>query len=471
MRQLRPRLGLCAIGLGLATSHLSAAPGANVNVSNLPGAQDEPTIAVDPADDQILLAGSNSFREGTIRLYSSTDGGATWASGVAYQAPASLDDSCAADPGAAIDRTGRQYFSFLRFRPCLTGKPRLYVINRAGPDAPWSTPVLVAPLRDARFDDKPALAVDVSPRSPYENRVYVAWVRTSKTIVFSIRLSHSDDSGRTWSRPVTVNRTGANQTGQEVTYPSVAVSGAGTVYVAWDDVSNIRLKIARSIDGGEHFQRERTVVPFSIVPIPHCGSGVVIRAVRATCVHANPIVAVDRSHGSYAGRVYVSYAKTGINGDAGVFVSVFDSQLRRLALGRDPEQGVEVVPARGSIPDPKRPDQFWPQSAVDPTSGALWVCFYDTWRDLTFRSAFYSCAISRDGGKSFSRRVKAASVASDETQQGADRHEYGDYEGLAVANGVAHPIWTDSRDLPTLQEEIYTTMLSEPDLRPPAPSG
>ena len=37
-------------------------------------------------------------------------------------------------------------------------------------------------------------------------------------------------------------------------------------------------------------------------------------------------------------------------------------------------------------------------------------------------------------------------VATDETQPGTDARQYGDYEGLAVANGVAHPIWTDSRE-------------------------
>ena len=55
---------------------------------------------------------------------------------------------------------------------------------------------------------------------------------------------------------------------------------------------------------------------------------------------------------------------------------------------------------------------------------------------------------------------RAASVASDETQPGADPREYGDYEGLAVANGVAHPIWTDSRNLAVRGEEIYTTTLT-----------
>ena len=74
---------------------------------------------------------------------------------------------------------------------------------------------------------------------------------------------------------------------------------------------------------------------------------------------------------------------------------------------------------------------------------------------------FYACTVSRNGGRTWAPRVRAASVASDETQPGADLRQYGDYEGLAVANGVAHPIWTDSRDLRTFAEEIYTTRLAE----------
>ena len=58
-----------------------------------------------------------------------------------------------------------------------------------------------------------------------------------------------------------------------------------------------------------------------------------------------------------------------------------------------------------------------------------------------------------------------ASVASDETSYPAFSFQYGDYEGVAVAGGVAHPIWTDSRrnqDTTTgcsrgLMEEVFTT--------------
>ena len=456
MRRLLAGLGAAALAAAAVGAH--AAPGPEVAVSVLPGAQNEPSIAIDPRDGQVLLAGSNSFREGTIRIYGSSDGGSSWETATAYPAPGSLEETCAADPWVGVDRLGRQYFSFLRFTPCRGGRPRVFVVTRANVAASWTEPRAVSPLAGARFDDKPSLAVDTSPVSPFVNRVYVAWVRATSALRLSIRISHSDDGGRTWSPPATVSRMGT-----EVTYPSIAVSAEGHVYVAWDNVTSYRLQIARSTAGGATFEPERPVAQFSLVPIPHCGSGVVIRAVRGTCVHANPIVVVDRSRGPFRGRVYVSYAQTGIAGSAGVFVKAFDSRLREVPFSAD-LNGIAVSPTKGALPERRRPDQFWPHSAVDAATGALWVCFYDTWRDRTFRSAYYSCAVSRTGGRTFSRLVKAATVASDETVPEADAQEYGDYEGLAVAGGVAHPIWTDSRDLPFLAEEIYTTRLRQADV-------
>jgi len=429
-----------------------------VAVSKLPGVQNEPAIAIDPSNDRILLAGSNSFREGSMRVYSSGDGGSTWTQSFAYPPPASFLSTCASDPGVAIDLTGRQYYSFIRTTPCSTGHPRLFVASRSGPKAVWGTPVLVNPLRTSVADDKPAIAVDASPSSPHRNRVYAAWSRLSHNQVLSIVLSHSDDGGRTWSRIVKVNRTGDQET-----YVGVAVSRNGTVYVTWDDSSSYRLAIARSTDGGAHFEPEHQVIAFSIVPIPSCGSGILIPASLRVCLHPNPIVSVDRSRGPRSGRGYLSYAKTDFGGDEGVFVKAFDSRLRPL-LGGPNDDGVAVAPA----PRDTRPDQFWPASAVDSSTGALWVCFYDTNGDPARRTAFYLCTVSRDGGRTWATGVRAASVASDETQPGADTRQYGDYEGLAVANGVAHPIWTDSRDLGTFGEEIYTTRLAGTDVPAPA---
>jgi hypothetical protein len=445
-------LGLAV--LGAASLPAAQAAGPEVNISRLPGPQSNATIAVHPTDGRILLAGSNSVLEGAPRVYASVDGGLTWRAALAHRKPSSPRASCSADPGVAIAPSGRQYYSFVRAQPCREGAPqRVYVVTRAGATASWSKPILVAGLDGARFDDKPAIAVDASPSSRFHGRAYLAWTRL-RGATFSIVLSHSDNGGRTWSRPVRVNRSG-----RDLTYASVAVSRTGAVYVAWTDVGNFAVKVARSTDGGTRFVRETKVAAFVAVTIPRCGSGIVIPAQPRTCVQANPIVSVDASRGPYSGRVYVSYAKTEFRGMQAAHVAVYDPALRAVRPSGDAGgEGRPVAPS----PAGERSDQFWPQSAVDASSGVAWVCFYDTLGDPTRRTARYWCTLSRDGGVTWARPLPAASVASDETQPGSQNH-YGFYQGLAVANGVAHPAWADSRHLAELAEEIYTTRLTESD--------
>ena len=449
---------LCAVVLtvALAAAGASGVTGPEVSISRLPGAQSEPTVAIHPSNDQILLAGSNNLAEGSMPVYSSTDGGVTWEVGTTARPPESRNASCAGDPGVAIDASGRQYYSYLRATPCESGEPRLFVVSRPGPDAPWSKPVRVAHPGRSRYDDKPAITVDTSAASPHRSRVYVAWSRISQRGVYSLVLSHSDDVGKTWSRPVKVNREGS-----VLKYATVAVSRRGIVYVAWDDNSAYSLKIARSTDGGASFEPQRHVVSFSIVPIPHCGSGVVIVAHGLACVHANPILSVDRSRGRFAGRVYLSYGRTHFSGSPNIIVHAYTRELRPVSLSKSRAEGVSIVRTAAGA----HPARFWAQSAVDPSTGALWVCFYDTTGNTGARRAYYRCTVSRDGGRTWATPIRAASVASDATQPGASPRAYGDYEGLAVANGVAHPVWTDMRDLSTLSEEIYTTTLTLADFR------
>jgi hypothetical protein len=446
------------VALAVASLAAGAAGSApeNVNVSRLPGPQTSAAITVDPSNDRNLLAGSNSIEEGTMRIYASTDKGRSWRTATVHPPPAKRLASCSSDPGVAIDGRGRQYYSFVRAVPCRDGaRQHVFVVVRAGPHAAWSRPIRVAGLGRDRLDDKPAIAVDTSPESPFRGRVYLAWTRIARNVVFSIVLSHSDDGGRTWSRPVKVNRAG-----RELTYANVAVSRQGTVYVAWDDVGEYGLWIARSTDGGRRFRGHRKVASFVAVTIPHCGAGIVIPAQPRTCVNSNPIVSVDTSRGPYSGRVYVSYARTEFRGRQAAHIAVFDERLRRIRPDPDTGEGRPVAPrsaARGA-------DQFWTQSAVDPASGTVWVCFYDTLGDRTRKRAWYSCTISRDGAQSWGRPVRAASVASDETQRGGLGH-YGYQQGLAAANGTAHPIWIDTRDLRAMREEVYTTALAEAEFR------
>jgi hypothetical protein len=153
------------------------------------------------------------------------------------------------------------------------------------------------------------------------------------------------------------------------------------------------------------------------------------------------------------GRVYVTWGAAGATGtEENVYVSSYDAAtLAPLVTGR------QVNP-----PDVMVGDQFLPASAVDESTGRLWTCWYDTTGDRTRRRTRYTCASSADDGATWSPPQQAAAVFSNETVRRATTFEYGDYAGLAVAAGIAHPMWTDTRELAVNAEEIYTTALQLP---------
>ena len=445
-----------------------------VNVSQLRGTQAEVAIAVDPAQPDVLLAASNSIDLQSIanlanlmRTYTSADGGATWTVGLGpTAAPYGGKKRCnTGDPAPVIDASGRQYLAFLA-SACFSlesllgiGREfdvaRLEVASRANAASPW-TVAQVYPVRSARFDDKPAIAVDRSPTSPHRGRVYVSWTRItpigkSKSDRLLIVLSHSDDGGATWSRPVVVQDSAADAS----TFASIAIDATGTLFVSWTTVNRF-VFVDRSTDGGEHFGPDVTVGEAAGLPVIPCDqpSAFGIPAQSQRCITPTPTVLVD-SRTDAPESVYLTYSTPDAAGRAqDVVVRAYDASL--MPLG--PVHAVHPL-------DSKR-DEFLPAAAVD-EAGRLWVCFYDTLGDATRRTARYSCTASPDGGQTWAAPHPVASVASDETRQAASPFQYGDYEGLAVAGGVAHPIWTDSRDLSARGEEIYTTTLTPADLQLP----
>jgi hypothetical protein len=429
---------------------------AEVDVSHASGAQSEVAVAVDPRSTRTLVAGSNDDTGPTMRAYGSTDGGSTWSSKLAPPLPSPGDANCTGDPGVAIDGRGRQYFSFLWIRPCAkNARVEVFVATRNGPRASWRTPLKpVSPAVGVVHDDKPFIAVDNSASSPHKGRVYVVWSRSFSEQERAIMISHSDDGARRWSTPLNVS----SSLGFPV-YASVATGPRGDVYVVWDQNLEEKLLIRRSSDGGNHFGTERMVAPSFTLDATHCHgySSSRIPASPNNCVRPNPVVVVDTSNGTHSGRVYVTYgtAIPGGNGSQDVFVAGFNAHLRGVLGSPATDLDKRVNPPDGKT----RSDQFWPAPAVDPSTGFFWVCFYDTTGDPRRVRTHFVCTASSDGGKTWRPPVRAASVASDETQRRADNNEYGDYEGLVAAHGVAHPLWTDSRKASSLREEIYTTGL------------
>lgn len=182
----------CATTPQKTQSHPTATPhagpilvGANGDVSQAPGSQDEVSAAIDLADPSIILAGSNGLQiDPSVRVYGSTDAGLHWNSDV-LPLPTISPPRGAADQWAAIGPDHRQAMSYIAFgrAPHLRGAPEdgltVFVATRSGPSAAWQAPSspVDGPPPPGGHDDKATLAADNSAASPYYGRLYVAWTR------------------------------------------------------------------------------------------------------------------------------------------------------------------------------------------------------------------------------------------------------------------------------------------------------
>jgi hypothetical protein len=453
-RRARRRLALEAVAvLGLTAAALGAiyfftaekvaspwrAAATHVqNISRAPGLQTEVSVAVNPANPRILVAASNETLEPEIRVYSSTNSGSTWRS---ERGPLLNPDTCAwGDPAVAIAPSGRQYVAYTEKSICSQGPdltPYLVVASRPGPGEPWLVRRITKPAVRFGFDDKPAVTV------ARDGRVYAAWSRLLGRKYQTTVISSSRDGGKTWTPPKPVD--------PRLVQPQLVSLAAGkgqNLYIAGVDGRGIW--VGRSTDGGVRFRVHRAVAPLPGNRAATCivfGKFVIPQqAVR--CLGPNPSIATTGD------RVYVTYATVGADESQDVATAVFNPALDPVYRGR-------VGPVK------KKTDQFWPISAVDPRTGVLWACYYDTAGDQARKSAWFSCTTSRDGRRwTTPVRASRSSANAGVLWQDAlisgygDSGGYGGYPGLAVSDGVAHPLWIDTRSLGGNQEEVFGGTLS-----------
>lgn len=447
---------ILVLGIGIA----AAAPTrrtVQIDLSRARGVQTESSIAVDPETPRVLVAASQDASVCGIRVYASGDGGKEWTSTPLPVADPSATRKaiggskfCAFNQWVGAGRDGRQYVVFGQNGSFQTGYG-IYLSSRLYPQA-WSSPRPVDPTLagTSGFDDKPVVAVDNTSGAPYAGRVYVAWTRwTVAGVEGHVLLAHSDDGGQTWSQPNTIPPAQGANWGIHL-----AVASDGTLYAAaWNGSGPGDLWITRSTDGGATFQPPRVYA--SRVGSPSSGSSYV-PAEPTQPVHSDASLAVDTSNGDRAGTVYTAYSRATRSGRR-IVVNSFN---RDLAPGL--RHTIAARQTRGAY------DEFNPTIAVDGSNGIVWACFYLTGTGKQRTLATYSCVDSRNGGRTWSRVIGGASVPSNETARGAFNrahfidNDYASYEGLAVIAGIAHPIWTDTRGLKRLKEEIYTTVLRAP---------
>ena len=321
-------------GRGRARRPASVAAGPELDISNDPGVQSQVSIAVDPTDERVLLAGSGNWGLKT-RAYSSADGGSSWTASPDPPLPAGVPQTCAfGDSAVGINRLGRQVFAFIVGLSCghigsAEGTPEPFVAHRSTATAAWTTPAgtgrCPVPRRRAPSRRGRRQAVARSRRLASEP-AHQPCLRRLDTL--RRRRGHQELSSATPTTALTAGRrpcastTGRSSTGRSRASPS----GRKAVCTSRGTTSRRgRLSIARSTAGGGHFGRTRLVTNERSPRSASCSPpGTAIPARPRRCVTADATVTVDDSSGRYAGRVYVSWADGGRNHGQDVFVAAFD---------------------------------------------------------------------------------------------------------------------------------------------------
>jgi hypothetical protein len=382
----------------------------------------ENSIAVHPADPRILLCGNNaaslpSNTSRDVHVGWSTDGGRTWTN--LMHGPAGRQSFC--DPAVAIDRAGRFFVGYN------TSDRGQGVALSTDLGATWRhVQVARAPAGGAL--DKPHLAVDTSPASPFEGRAYLSWTRAGSPLDgqgnVTIHCSRSEDHGSTWSAPALLSPTTGHQTGS-----NLAVGPDGEVYCSWSSFAGMAgderaIVFNRSLDGGVTWETSRR--PLANLRGIH-GTNIPNLGLR---VYSFPSLAVDRSEGPRRGWLYVLWVNIGqprVNsGDADVFA------WRSMDRGTTWDGPVRVNDDLTS----NAQWQVW--ATCDDANGDLYAVFYDRREDPADREARAYVARSTDGGETW---VNFPVGDAPFLPAGIYGTYMGDYIGIAALDSHVYPLW------------------------------
>ena len=325
-----------AIAVGLAAAAASAStPGADVRLSNdspalsgyvsaddlagLPhytdatldecsrsrGRQNEPALAIDPRNPQVMVGSSNDYcgvynagsdadgapiASGPIWLgyYRSENRGVSFMSSLVPGYPgdastlgraAAIRTASAGDPVLAWDAEGRLFMGSESSGDPAGSKKTFgdeWVARYVNPDGPggntlndgkrYAGTVLVAKGSSApnllgKFHDKTAIEADRTS-SACAGNVYFAWSRFTGNGGVAIYVSRSVDHGVTFSTPAKVSA-GVH----DVQFPDISVTSNGHVYITFrqfaDNTEPDAVDVVRSTDCGATFSPPRVLTTFT----------------------------------------------------------------------------------------------------------------------------------------------------------------------------------------------------------------
>jgi len=380
----------------------------NIKISSL-NSPEEPTIAINPLNQNELVAGSNMNL-----YYYSNDGGLTWTQGFLHS-----DYGVYGDPCIVADKTGNFYFFHLSDPSDGNWIDRIVCQKSTDQGKTWNNGSYMG-LNGKKAQDKQWVTVDFS-----DNTLYSTWTQFDKygtansAYRSNILFSKSTDSGESWSDAVQINHDSGNCFDSDSTMEGAvpAVGPNGEVYVAWAGAEKIFF--TQSTDKGKTWPEQNLVVAdqpggwdFDVPGISRC--------------NGLPITCCDTSDNSSThGNIYINWTdqRNGINNT--------DVWMIKSTNG-----GNSWTAPKRVNQDTTATHQFFTWMTIDQTNGNLFLIYYDR-RNYSDDMTDVYLAVSKDGGASF------VETKISESPFTPDRDVFfGDYTNITAYNNVVRPIWT-----------------------------
>jgi hypothetical protein len=419
-------------GLTLLTCSPAPCRLPNVQVSEGGMPVNEHSLAVNSRNPKQFFSSGNDYNCAALQgLYASNDGGSTWNHKCM---PTLANNIGQGDVVGDYDLNGVLYATGID-ADTKTGIWTGVITFSKDNGVTWSAPRIAArPLFNDAVD-KPWLEIDKSPSSPFANRLYISGTQFGVVASSSISVSHSADA-KTW-KTVAVDTPPSGFIDQ---FSDLAIANDGTVYVSWMRCTLSRngtcagtvgtpatLYLSKSVDGGDKWSKLETIAQVDLAPqgfyglLPHTEER----------VFDIPGIAIDKSSGRHAGRLYVvMYNWTGS------FMQVLVTHS--VDGGSTWSTPVPVSPANVNH------DQFMPWIAVS-AAGTLAVTWLDRRNDPKNLKYQPFIAFSSNGGATFSKNQALSSTLSNPLDDGFNGNFMGDYRINTWVGKTVYAVWMDTR--------------------------
>jgi ketosteroid isomerase-like protein len=408
--------------LTLSAVKAQVAEGADVNVSQLMGDQEECAIAKDPTNERQLFSLCNN--DTGLFASRSTDGGVTWtypdsddkaiADGDVGQGP----QACC-DPSLAWDRFGNLFITYL-------GSSRnIVTIVSIDGGVTFSN---LANWGPASVDQPTVVAANTSaPGAPVA--VWIVWNQSDEMVARGAAVTGLGTFGAFGALQKIPGTLGCSF-GDIAIAPTGAVVQACQNPRAGDGPATIFVNTDADGLGPANFD---DAVPASTTNV---GGSDRIPAQHRRGIDAEAGLAFDRNSASpHFGRLYLIYTEetANENNDTDIMLRYSDDDGAQWSM----------PPIRvNDDPDAPIRSQFMPKISTDPLSGNIGVCWYDARNSETNTAMQAFCAIATPKGETPTFLANAR--IGDGSSTSKTFRDFGDYSGLDYFQGLAHPMWADT---------------------------